>query len=121
MVRPISELCITDNLEAFHVETLDVPFERKSRCLVGIASILSPRPARGAGWSRRQCTVRWLSCKEIAAGADLRAAMGDALAAAVGDGWQPECDSAWCFFFARRGADRVEVGLQSLPPGAPTF
>jgi hypothetical protein len=62
-----------------------------------------------------------LSCQEIAAGADLHAVMREALATTAADGWRPESDSDWGFFFARRGANRIEVGLQYAPPGAPTY
>jgi hypothetical protein len=62
-----------------------------------------------------------LSTREIAPGADLRAVMRDAQAAMLADDWQPECDGRHGFFFARRGDDRVEVGLQTIPPGSPRY
>jgi hypothetical protein len=60
-----------------------------------------------------------LSCHEIAA--DLHTVMREALAAVAADGWQPESDGAWGFYFAMRGAERVQINLQQVPPGALTY
>jgi hypothetical protein len=51
----------------------------------------------------------------------MHAAMRDALSTAAADGWQPECDGAWGFCFAKRGNERIEIGLQSVPAGAATY
>lgn len=62
-----------------------------------------------------------LNTREIPPGADLRAVMHEARTAMLADGWQPESDGYYGFFFARRGDERVEVGLQSIPPGVPAY
>jgi len=62
-----------------------------------------------------------IDSREILAGADFRAVLRDAQTSMLADGWQPECDGRYGFFFARRGSERVEVVLQHVPPGAPGY
>ena len=96
---------------------------RPSNSIVSMARRNRPDPLA------RATTPRWLvtstlcheplSCREIPPGADLHQVMRDALAASAADGWQPETDGEWGVFFARRGAERLQVSLQHVPPGTP--
>jgi hypothetical protein len=60
---------------------------------------------------------RRLSSREIPPGADLRQVMVEAATRMRADGWHPESDGSRGFFFAHRGTERVEVGLEHVAPG----
>lgn len=57
---------------------------------------------------------------ELPPGTDLRAAMTQQLERLAADGWAAESDHDWGVVFVRRGAERLEIGLRSIPPDAPT-
>jgi len=57
-----------------------------------------------------------LQSKHLAVGADLHAAMRQAIADSKADGWTVENDGAYGFFFCNRDGERREVRMQPTDP-----
>jgi hypothetical protein len=60
-----------------------------------------------------------LANKHLAIGADLHAAMRQAVAECEADGWTVENDGAYGFFFCNRDGERREVRIQPSDPSEP--
>jgi hypothetical protein len=59
---------------------------------------------------------RVLASKHLAIGADLHAAMREAIDECEADGWTVENDGAYGFFFCKRDGERIEVRMQPTDP-----
>jgi hypothetical protein len=57
--------------------------------------------------------------KYLAIGADLKAAIRQAIAECKSDGWTVENDRAYGFFFCNRDGERREVRMQPTDPSEP--
>lgn len=66
-------------------------------------------------------TGELLGSREIAPLVDLKAAMTAEIDTFAADGWEAECGPEWSFVFLRRGAERVQLTMQAIPPEADAY